>query len=108
MTDPQKVFLSHNSKDKPWARALAEALAKELDADSFLDEHSIQVGERWDRQIQEAIERCPVALVLLGSNGWGPVHRVEAMMALERARRDATFRFVPVLLPGVDVEAQKI
>lgn len=92
------VFLSHNSKDKPAVRELAQAL-KADGLKVWYDEWELVPG----RPIQEALEaamlRCRSAAVLVGADGFGPweVPEMRGFLALAVER---ALPVIPVLLPG--------
>ncbi|MCP4655880.1 MAG: toll/interleukin-1 receptor domain-containing protein [bacterium] len=92
------VFLSHNSKDKPAVRALAEALrARGLKV--WLDEWELIPGRPWQEALEEIIETVPCTAVLVGEAGLGPWEIPEMRAALsEFVKRGSPV--IPVLLPG--------
>ncbi len=92
------VFLSHNSKNKPTVRELADALeARGLRV--WLDERESVPGRRWQDALEEIIGSAGSAAVLVGEDGLGPWETVEMRGCLsELVDRDAPV--IPVLLPG--------
>lgn len=98
------VFLCHNSHDKAFIRAIADALELEFGTKFFLDVFAIATGEHFLPRIEKALEDCAVCAIFLGKNGWGPTHLWEAELALARYRRDPKLRIIPVALPGIDLE----
>lgn len=92
------VFLSHNSQDKPAVRALAEAL-RERGLTVWLDEEDLLPGDPWQEVLEEVLQTCPAAAVLVGPSGLGPWQAPEVRVSLDQfVRRRA--RVLPVLLPG--------
>ena len=72
-----RIFLSHSSKDNFEAVALRDWLAVQGWNDVFLDldsERGIAAGERWERALHEAANRCEVVIFLVSANslasGW--------------------------------------
>ncbi len=72
-----RIFLSHSSQDNFAAIALRNWLAGEGWDDIFLDldpEHGISAGERWERKLHEAANRCEAVIFLVSSHwlesGW--------------------------------------
>lgn len=66
-----KIFISHSSSDNPSALALADWLREEGWDDLFLDldpERGIVAGERWERALHDAANRCDAVLFLVSSN----------------------------------------
>lgn len=94
---PFNVFLSHNSKDKPMVRQLAEAL-KARGLTVWLDEEQLRPGMPWQRLLEQGIEDSASAAVLVGNDGLGPWEEEEMRAALELAVREG-LPVIPVLLP---------
>jgi len=92
------VFLSHNSRDKPAVRELAEALrARGLKV--WLDEWELVPGRPWQEALEEVIETTGSSAVLVGKDGLGPWQDAEMRGCLsEFVRRKLPV--IPVLLPG--------
>jgi WD40 repeat protein len=72
-----RIFLSHSSKDNFEAIALSVWLASEGWSDVFLDldpERGIAAGERWERALHAAANRCEGVIFLVSGNwlasGW--------------------------------------
>jgi TPR repeat protein len=66
------IFISHSSKDNAAAIALRDWLQQEGWNDLFLDldpERGIMAGERWERALHEAANRCE-AVIFLISRAW--------------------------------------
>jgi tetratricopeptide (TPR) repeat protein len=92
------VFLSHNSKDKPAVRRIAEAL-RERGLRVWLDERELIPGRRWIPALEQAIQISNTAAVLVGENGFGPWEQPEYEGSLsEFVGRGLPV--IPVLLPG--------
>lgn len=92
------VFLSHNSKDKPAVRELAEAL-KGRGLKVWLDEWELVPGRPWQEALEEIIQTVRTAAVLVGKDGLGPWEIPEMRGCLsEFVRRKLPV--IPVLLPG--------
>lgn len=93
-----KVFLSHNSADKPTARRLAVAL-KEAGIDVWMDESDLVPGRPWQRGLEQAIMESDSALVLVGDLGMGRWESRESDALIDEfTRRDMSV--IPVLLAG--------
>jgi tetratricopeptide (TPR) repeat protein len=92
------VFLSHNSKDKPVVRQIAEAL-KERGLRVWLDEWELIPGRRWLPELEKAIETAKTATVMVGESGFGPWEQPEYEGALSEFV-DRGLPVIPVLLPG--------
>lgn len=64
------VFLSHNSKDKPWVRALAERLMAD-DVVVWLDEAEINIGDSLIDKIAEGIKEMKFVAAIISNNSVG-------------------------------------
>ena len=92
------VFLSHNSKDKPTVKQLAEEL-KNRGLRVWLDEWELVPGRPWQEALEEIIETTKTAAVLVGKDGMGPWEMPEMRGCLtEFVSRKMPV--IPVLLPG--------
>ncbi len=99
------VFLSHNTADKPFVRAMADWLEKQ-GVTFFLDEKDLQPGDRLTERLGKAMDESESAIICLGPNGEGPWQGEEVDSLLNRAiklsRQKDEFRIIPVLLPKAD------
>jgi formylglycine-generating enzyme required for sulfatase activity len=67
-----RIFLSHASSDNAQAVALCDWLQREGWDDIFLDldpERGIAAGERWERALNQAVNRCEAVLFVV-SRAW--------------------------------------
>ncbi len=103
------VFLSYRRKDDPWAAGrITDRLISSFGARAvFRDVHSIKLGKDFRKEIDTAVGRCKVMLVLIGPNWLDPAKslgrrridsksdwvRIEIESALQRHRL-----VVPLLL----------
>lgn len=98
------VFLSHNSKDKPAVREIAEAL-RERGLRPWLDEWELIPGRVWQEALEETIQTVRSAAVLVGRDGLGSWEDREMRSCLEEfVHRDLPV--IPVLLPGAPVKPE--
>ena len=95
---PRRIFLSHCGEDR-WVALRLAACVKEVGADPFLDAESIQVGSRFDEDLQAGLSDADEILVLV--TPWA-LTRPYVWMELGVA----WFRKIPVvaLLHGVTPE----
>lgn len=94
-------FLCHNSRDKPLVREVCQALRQDHGLAAYIDESKLVGGDDWHRAIQAALAASQVCAIFVGANGWGKYQlKWEAKPALARQRADASFRVIPVPLPG--------
>ncbi len=67
-----RIFLSHRSTDKAWARELKELLEASGHVGVFVDddpETGIPYGQDWERELYRTVVNCR-AVVILHSKGW--------------------------------------
>jgi len=102
--DKTSVFLCHNNLDKLWVRDIAEGLELEFGIPHFLDTYSIPGGAEFIPWIENALYLSSGCVICLSQAGWGPTHRWEAQIALARYRKDKSFRIIPLLLPGAELD----
>ena len=104
------VFLSHNSKDKPFVRPIANWLKDHLGAEKvFFDERDITFGQVIPAALEKALQHSSSALVCFGEKGVGPWHDQEVWALLTKAIQQShhskdqeDFRLIPLLLPGAN------
>ena len=68
MNIPQStVFISHNSKDKPFVDKLANSL-KSYNIRCWVDEAEIRFGESLVRKISDAISKIDLVIAVISNN----------------------------------------
>lgn len=92
------VFLSHNSKDKPAVRQIAEALRDGRGFKVWLDEWELPPGVPWQDELENIIRTVRSAAVLVGKDGLGP-WEIPEMRACFSEMVDRRLRVIQVLLP---------
>lgn len=98
------VFLSHNSKDKPTVRQLAQALqARGLQV--WLDEEQLVPGRPWQEALEEIIQTTRTAAVLVGKDGLGP-WEIPEMRACLSEFVNRRLPVIPVLLPDAPTKPE--
>ncbi len=98
------VFLSHNSKDKPTVRQLAQALqARGLKV--WLDEEQLVPGRPWQEALEAVIQTICTAAVLVGKDGLGP-WEIPEMRACLSEFVNRQLPVIPVLLPDAPVKPE--
>lgn len=97
-----RVFLSHNSRDKPVVREIDDALT-ERGLSTWFDEERFEPGHRWQNVLDEALLSCSAFVVLIGPHGMGPWQDLESDAAvIQHVKRGV--RVIPVFLPGSDAD----
>jgi hypothetical protein len=98
-----KIFLSHSSKDKPFARRLAEDL-KRYGATLWLDEEVLEPGGLWKRQLGKSLSDNDFVVVILSpasiNSAWV---QYEVDQALAQGKREGRIKLVPVLHKGCNI-----
>lgn len=97
------IFLSHNSKDKPFVRKLAQDLRKNGHY-VWVDEAEIKVGDSLIGKIEEGIENTEYLGVVISSNSnkseW--VTR-EVRIALSQEICNKKVKVLPILIEDVEI-----
>src|SRR6266567_5834758 len=97
------VFLSHNAKDKPRVRKLAERL-KKAGLRVWFDEWNIGSGDIITLKVDEGLEQSRVLLLCISPNalasGWVALER---STAIHRDPANEGRRFIPLLLADCDL-----
>jgi hypothetical protein len=65
---PLKIFLCHAHEDKATVRELYRQLCAEGWMDVWLDEEKLLPGQKWDLEIEKAVEAADVVLVCLSTH----------------------------------------
>lgn len=103
-----KAFISYSHKDETYFELLVEGLkqhskeSKTFEWDSW-DDRRILVGEDWYEAIDNAIDQCNMALLLISANFFasGFIKKNEFEKIIEKAK-DQGFLIVPVLINHCD------
>jgi energy-coupling factor transporter ATP-binding protein EcfA2 len=94
------IFLSHNSADKPAVEEIAHRL-KDAGVEPWLDKWCLVPGKTFQSGLADALRSCPTCAVFIGPKGVGDWAREEVLVAQDRAAKEAGYRLIPILLPGV-------
>lgn len=98
-----RVFLSHSSQDKAFARRLSEDL-KRHGATVWLDEAALQPAVRWKQQLDNAISDNDFVIVVLTPDSvdskWV---QYEINQALAHGEREGRSKLIPLLKKECDV-----
>jgi hypothetical protein len=108
MANTGRVFLCHNSNDKALVKQLALALLQLGAVRTWLDEWETTGGDRWESHIRKEFSASASCLVLVGASGLGPFQTQEIAWANDRSALDASFKVIPVLLPGASADQQAL
>jgi len=94
------VFLSHNSADKASVEEIACKL-KDAGLEPWLDTWCLTPGETFQRGLVDGLRNCATCAIFIGPKGLGDWAREELLVAQDRAVKEAGYRLIPILLPGV-------
>ncbi len=95
------IFLSHNSADKPAVESIAHKL-KSAGLEPWLDKWYLVPGKTFQTGLADALRNSAACAVFIGPKGVGDWSREEVLVAQDRAAKEAGYRLIPILLPGVD------
>lgn len=95
-----RVFISYRRSDGEQAEKIRRWLNVRGVA-TFFDKANLEKGHPWVTTLESEIASCRAAVILVGPSGFGNTQQYERDLAITRRTRDASFRVIPVLLPGV-------
>lgn len=96
------IFLSHNSKDKPFVRKLANSLRRE-GFYVWVDEAEIKLGDSLIAKIREGIDRVEYVGVVLSSNSINSEWvSKEIDIAMNQEIENKKIKVLPIMLEHVD------
>jgi len=99
------IFLSHNSKDKAFARKLASML-KESGVEVWIDEAELKVGDSLTQIIGSAIEQTDfLAVVLSHSSVNSPWVQKELALAMQKELAERRVTVLPILKESCQIPA---
>jgi hypothetical protein len=95
-----KVFISHTTRDREWARSFAKAL-KERGVSVWFDEFDVQPGEPWREALESGLRNSEVFVALLDAETPAkPNLFFELGAAIGMGKR-----VVPIVPKGIDLGA---
>ncbi|HEX8921513.1 MAG TPA: TIR domain-containing protein [Pyrinomonadaceae bacterium] len=94
------VFLSHNSREKPVVKRLAEKLKREK-IEPWLDVWCLTSGGDWQNELAAGLRDSRACAVFVGPSGIGNWEDLEYKLATDRMAKERDFRLFLVLLPGL-------
>lgn len=62
--DSSSIFISYSSKDIDFAEELTKVL-QSLGTKIWIDQNGIELGERWDNAIEEALDNSNTLMLLI-------------------------------------------
>ena len=104
---PNRVFISHASKDNEFVKQLREALESHNVA-VWDDARKLHGGAWLTPEINEAIEQARQVIVVLSldtvNSAWVR-KEVDKAIEVEHQRKDDGYRIIPLMLPGIEPSA---
>lgn len=98
-----KVFISHNSNDKPFVRKLANHLSQH-GIDSWIDEAEIHHGESLIHKIADAIQKLDIILAIISKNSVDSAWvKKELSLAMTKEIHIGHIVLIPVVIDKCDI-----
>lgn len=94
------VFFSYNVADRDFIHTIARQLIN-IGIMPWLYEWDGRKGERFMKEIEEAIGHCRSAAIFVGSNGVGQWQDEESDLLVSEGKRRHEFVVIPVALPDI-------
>jgi len=95
-----RVFLCHNTKDKPEINRI-RSLLEGRKIRTFMDQYDFKSFGLWEQQLKSEIKNFQTAAIFLGKSGLGPWQIKEIEMFFSELKRNPENRRIGlVLLPG--------
>ena len=94
------VFLSYSKKDKDWAEGLATRLKDKEGFNVWFNEWKMIPGRPEQKTVEQALERSKCYAICIGAEVASKWVEMECPVALRRQQNDASFRVIPIYLPG--------
>lgn len=98
------VFLSHANKDKKTFVKELKAELDKLDINVFYDEESIQWGDNWEEKINESLNKCEFAIVVLSKNFFGREWTEKELNSLLNRTNTLGQKLILPILHGVSIK----
>ncbi len=93
-----KIFISHSSKDKPFARKLKRYL-ENAGYDTWMDESDIKTGENFVKEIIDGLESSHLMILLLSPNSMASEWVEKEWTAMiNRGVKENCNRIIPVMI----------
>lgn len=100
MPNEPRVFLCHNTKEKPEINQIRSFL-EERNIRTYMDQYDFQSFGLWEKQLEAEIRTFKTAAIFLGKSGLGPWQVKEIDMFVDELNKNAEDRRMGlVILPG--------
>ena len=101
--DSTKVFLSHNSKDKPFVRELDKAL-QAYGVETFLDERDIGIGEDIPERVFNEIKTAKHVCFVISSNSINSKWVSDELSKASMLEKNKAHTFIlPLVIEAIDL-----
>lgn len=108
MPEPVNLFISYSHKDEPLMAELFEFLQPLTISGKIAtwNDRAIPVGEVWDDQIRQALEKAEMILLLISPSFLASsyINGVEISRSLQ-LRREKKTRIIPIMLRPCDLQS---
>ena len=98
------IYISYNSDDLTAVQYFVQKL-KQQGMDVWLDVEMLLAGDALTDKIERGLRLSSSVILCLGSSGLGHWQKDEISVSRELSQERASFRVIPVLLPGADLKA---
>lgn len=95
--DAVKIFLCHNSQDKPAVRRLKDRLDA-IGVQTWMDECELVGGIRWQTELGKALTNAPAVAICFGPNDVGPWQGDEIEIIVQERKKSGAV-VIPLILP---------
>ncbi len=96
----RQIFISYSHQDEDWKNRVVKQLGVLAHTGlDIWDDRRIAAGDDWHPEIQQAIERCDVAVLLISADFLtSPFIRDQEVPQLLQRRRDHGIRVIPLIV----------
>lgn len=110
MGEKKQVFISYSHEDDAWCSALEKYLVGQLREriDVWIDRKNIRAGATWTREIEEALARADLAILLVSSSFLASdfINDLELPRLSERKRNQCDLEVIPVRIDPCSLETK--
>ena len=100
---PFDVYISYSRADARHALEI-DAFLREKGLRPFFDRRDLAPGLPWVRALEQAMDACRAAIILIGPHGFNNTQQYDRDLALVRQTQDPAFPVVPVFLPETTMD----
>ena len=110
-TSPLKIFISYSHKDEQFKKELVTML-RSLQRRGIVDtwqDRRIEAGDEWNKSIQDAMDECDLALLLVSADYLASdfIQEAEQPTLLKR-REDMQLRIIPIIVRACTWQSEPV